>query len=236
MEKEEKKTKKRVRLLTMRNVYDKKISKFRFSGMWADYVSPEPEDHGIWLVYGAEKNGKTTFALMLANYLRQMARVLYLSAEEGISASIQDTCLQVGIPQECSNMYMYEYMPIEDLWEKLRDRRSAKVVFIDNASYYKDELMSREYGLLKLVRNFPDKLFVILAHEEKGKPHNAAARQASKLAKVIFHVQGLAAIVGGRVGNNVGRKIPIVEDRARLYHGDVLNDEPFNSNNHEQEN
>lgn len=40
MEKEEKKTKKRVRLLTMRNVYDKKISKFRFSGMWADYVSP----------------------------------------------------------------------------------------------------------------------------------------------------------------------------------------------------
>ena len=92
MEKEEKKPKKRVRLLTMRNVYDKKISKFRFSGMWADYVSPEPEDHGIWLVYGAEKNGKTTFALMLANYLRQMARVLYLSAEEGISASIQDTC------------------------------------------------------------------------------------------------------------------------------------------------
>lgn len=133
-------------------------------------------------------------------------------------------------------MYMYEYMPIEDLWEKLRDRRSAKVVFIDNASYYKDELMSREYGLLKLVRNFPEKLFVILAHEEKGKPHNAAARQASKLAKVIFHVQGLAAIVGGRVGNNVGRKIPIVEDRARLYHGDVLNDEPFNSNNNEQEN
>ena len=53
MEKEEKKPKKRVRLLTMRNVYDKKISKFRFSGMWADYVSPEPEDHGIWLVYGA---------------------------------------------------------------------------------------------------------------------------------------------------------------------------------------
>ena len=26
---------------------------------------PEPEDHGIWLIYGAEKNGKTTFALML---------------------------------------------------------------------------------------------------------------------------------------------------------------------------
>lgn len=86
MEKEEeKKPKKRVRLLTMRNVYDKKISKFQFDGMWAEYISPEPEDHGIWLIYGAEKNGKTTFALMLANYLRQMGRVLYLSAEEGIS-------------------------------------------------------------------------------------------------------------------------------------------------------
>lgn len=93
MEKEEeKKPKKRVRLLTMRNVYDKKISKFQFDGMWAEYVSPEPEDHGIWLIYGAEKNGKTTFALMLANYLRQMGRVLYLSAEEGISASILPIC------------------------------------------------------------------------------------------------------------------------------------------------
>ena len=160
---------------------------------------------------------------MLANYLRQMGRVLYLSAEEGISASIQDTCLQVGIPEECSNMYMYEYMPVEDLWEKLRDRRSAKVVFIDNASYYKDELMNKEYGLFKLIRKFPEKLFIILAHEEKGRPHNAAARQASKLAKVIFHVQGLAAEVSGRVGNNVGKKIPIVEERARLYHGNELN-------------
>ena len=224
MEKEEeKKPKKRVRLLTMRNVYDKKISKFQFDGMWAEYVSPEPEDHGIWLIYGAEKNGKTTFALMLANYLRQMGRVLYLSAEEGISASIQDTCLQVGIPEECSNMYMYEYMPVEDLWEKLRDRRSAKVVFIDNASYYRDELMNKEYGLLNLIRKFPEKLFIILAHEEKGRSHNAAARQASKLAKVIFHVQGLAAEVSGRVGNNVGKKIPIVEERARLYHGNELN-------------
>lgn len=46
MEKEEKKPKKRVRLLTMRNVYDKKISKFRFSGMWADYVSPSPRIMG----------------------------------------------------------------------------------------------------------------------------------------------------------------------------------------------
>ena len=83
--------------------------------------------------------------------------------------------------------------------------------------------MNKEYGLLKLIRKFPEKLFIILAHEEKGRPHNAAARQASKLAKLIFHVQGLAAEVSGRVGNNVGKKIPIVEERARLYHGNELN-------------
>lgn len=40
-------------------------------------------------------------------------------------------------------------------------------MFIDNASYYKDELMNKEYGLLKLIRKFPEKLFIILAHEEK---------------------------------------------------------------------
>ena len=214
--------KKRIRLLTMRNVYDKKTTHFNFTGIWAEKVDATPEDNGVWLVYGAEKNGKTTFSLMLANYLRTLTKILYLSAEEGIGAPIQKTCRMVGIPIDTPNMLMYEYMPIEDLWDKLRDRRSAKVVFIDNATWYKEELLDKQYGLMKMKREFPDKLFIVIAHESKGEPHNAAAKLASKAAKIIFHVQGLAAIVGGRVGENVGQKIPIIEERAKLYHGNEL--------------
>lgn len=213
---------KRRRVLTMRNVYEKKNTHFAFSGIWAERVDATPEDNGVWLIYGAEKNGKTTFALMLANYLRTLTKVLYMSAEEGISTPIQDTCLMLGIPAETPNLHMDEYMPIEDLWNMLKDRRSAKVVFIDNATWYKDELLNKEFGLMKLKKEFPDKLFIIIAHEAKGEPYNAAGKLASKTAKIIFRIQGLAAIVGGRVGGNVGKMIPVIEERAKLYHGDDL--------------
>ncbi len=46
--------------------------------------------------------------------------------------------------------------------------------------------------------NFGKSCFIILAHEEKGRPHNAAT--GFEAGKVIFHVQGLAAEVSGRVG------------------------------------
>lgn len=214
--------KRRIRVLTMRNVYEYKNSHFDFTGMWAEKVCPDPDDCGVWFIYGAEKNGKTTFALMLANYLRSMAKVLYISAEEGLRTPIRKACQLVGIPEDTTDMHMSDYLPIEDLWSKLRDRRSAKVIFIDNTTVYNEELQDKQFGLLKLMRAFPEKLFVIIGHEVKGEPYKAAAKRANQLASIIFHVQGLAAIVGGRVGENVGQKIPIIEERAKLYHGNDL--------------
>lgn len=220
--KPEEKPVRRRRVLTVRNVYEKKNTHFHFDGEWAEKISEEPEDNGVWLIYGAEKNGKTTFSLMLANYLSTMARVLYISAEEGISTPLQETCRRIGVSAGNARLHFDEYMPVEDLWHLLGTRRSPDVVFIDNATWYKEELLDKEMGLMALKKNFPRKLFVIIAHESKGEPYNAAGRLASKTAKIIFRVQGLAAIVGGRVGANAGSKIAIVEDRARIYHGNEL--------------
>ena len=75
------------RVLTIRNLYDKVYSYLPLSGEWTA-IGAETEDSGLWLIYGKEKNGKTTFALKLANYLSTMRKVLYVSAEENTDANI----------------------------------------------------------------------------------------------------------------------------------------------------
>lgn len=68
------------RALTIRNLYDKVFSFLPLEDEWLEAIGTETEDSGVWLIYGKEKNGKTTFALKLANYLSTMRKVLYISA------------------------------------------------------------------------------------------------------------------------------------------------------------
>lgn len=85
-----------------------------FDGLWAKPFG-QPEYNGVWIIYGIDKNGKTWFAIKLAGYLSTFDKVLYVSAEEGISLSIQDTLKRAGVTPDSRRMNMIEYIGIEDL-------------------------------------------------------------------------------------------------------------------------
>jgi adenosyl cobinamide kinase/adenosyl cobinamide phosphate guanylyltransferase len=203
------------RSLTVRNIYDKKHKTFAFDGVWHDVLG-NMATRGIILIYGREKNGKTWFALQLANMLSQYERVLYISAEEGVEKEFAESMRRAGIETGNRSIGFDEYVPLDELDERLQKRKSQRVVVVDNLTIYNDEFKNGNFR--KFVKTHEDKLLIFIAHEERGEPYTSSAKIASKLAKAIVRVQGLACFVGGRVP---GGRLMIDERTARLYHGDT---------------
>src|SRR5690606_22217670 len=130
-----------IRLLNTKNVLAKKFNKFeQLTGVFKDVLG-EPETYGIWLIYGAEKNGKTWLALMLAVHLSKLAKVLYISAEEGISSNFQDTLDRINLDHENRNLFYSDYLEIDEIKEILsRKKGRPAVIFFDNITVYNELL------------------------------------------------------------------------------------------------
>jgi KaiC/GvpD/RAD55 family RecA-like ATPase len=193
---------------------------FTFEPPWSLAFTSNPSRHGIWIVWGREKNGKTSFVLMLVKYLSTKAKVWYLSAEEGFGKEFCEAVVRAGITENDRNITISEYEPLEEVMKELRRKNSADVVVFDNLTVYRDELKKNVYQFLKA--EFPDKLFIFVAHEERKEPSPSTAVQCKKLAKTIVHIKGLRATVSGR---GVSGIYDIDEEKAELYWGGHSNEE-----------
>lgn len=206
------------RALSPKNLYDKKHDEFAFDGVWYDAMQ-NPDKNGAWLIWGNEKNGKTWVTLILANYLSEFERVHYMSAEEGTGKAFIESLKRAKISPTNRSLHFGEYETVEELYIRLKRRNGPKVVIIDNITAYNDEL--KNGGFKKLLRDFPDVLFIFLAHEDRGEPYTATAKLVKRWAKIIFYVEGLACNISGRCK---GGKVVVDEERAELYHGhQILN-------------
>lgn len=199
--------------MSIKSLYKRKYSTIPLTGDWKR-VFGQPEDKGCWLIYGDEKNGKTWFALMLADLLSKFLNTRYISAEEGDGMTFQESVQRSGIDAN-SMLKIYAYIPLDELYAILKKKRSPKCIFIDNITVYNEELKNGK--LRKLLKDFPDKLFVFVAHMENNEPYTATAKMAKRLAKVIVRVEGLACQVFGRVP---GGMLYIHKTKAKIYHGE----------------
>jgi hypothetical protein len=173
------------------------------------------ERKGCWIVYGCEKNGKTWFTLRLAKEMAKHERVAYISAEEGLDGSFINAVRRAGIVAS-DNIFWDEYLSVGDIIEKFQKRRSANIIVIDNLTMYSDEMKPTEIKK-RLLDGLPSKLIIFVAHEERKEPYPAIARMAKKLAKVIFHIEGMKAFVTSRF--SPGGEIIIDEEKSEIYHG-----------------
>ena len=206
------------RALNVRNLFAMKHELFQLDGIWHDTIG-SPERNGAWLIWGSEKNGKTWFTLLLSNYLSDFEKVHYISAEEGLCSDFIDTCRRAKINLFNKKLQFHGYEPLVDLYKRLKRRQAPKIVVIDNITIYNDEL--KNGALRKLLNDFPQMLFIFLAHEDRGLPYTATAKMTRKIAKRIFYIEGLSCQVSGRCP---GGTLTIDEERAALYHGhSILN-------------
>ncbi len=187
---------------------------FDFEGVYRDVLGT-PEKGGIWIIYGKEKHGKTQHALKLAEMLSKHVKVNYASGEEGLSYTFSESYERAQLDPKNKRLKFYDAPSIEEIDEGLGKRNSAKAVFIDNETYYRDEL---KYGVVReLHKKYKSKkLFIYICHEERGEPDGATSKLIRKLANVVMRVEGLNCFVSGRCPGGI---ITINEEKAEVYHG-----------------
>jgi hypothetical protein len=205
------------RAISVKTLFNKTYNEFEFTGVWGNVLG-NPEKGKEWLIYGDEKNGKTLFALKLAEYISQFENVLYISAEEGTGKSFQENAKnRAKIDFKKAKIKFLEYEPLDEVEAILSKRQSPKVVFFDNMTAYKDEFVNGRYK--KLTTKFPTITMVFIAHEDRGEPYTAAAKLCKKLARIIFRVEGMVANI---TGSCPGGQIIIDEQTAQLIYGSQI--------------
>jgi len=202
------------RLLSNRDVSKAAFDVAPFEGEWLAAFG-QPELKGTWTIFGTSGSGKTTFALMLCKYLSQFRKVMFDSIEQGLSLSLQMAWERVGMNEAGRGVVFADRVLLEELRERLKKPKSAQVVIIDSITAMEG---FRKSDYAALVKEFPAKLFIFLAHEKNHKAHPAVAEYVRCLSDVKICVEGYAARVLSRYATAGGYDFIIWEDGYRTYH------------------
>lgn len=192
-----------------------------FTGRWLASFG-RPELRGAWIIYGESGGGKTHLALELLKYLsRFVDRAAYDTLEQGLSLSFQNAWKDTAMQEVGSRVIVLAKEPVTELRERLRKRKSPDVVVIDSITAL---VGFTRTVFMELMNEFPDKLFIFVAHEENGKPYPAIAQYVRKLSEVKIRVEGYKAFVTTRFkcGEEGGADFVIWEQGATGYWVDKL--------------
>jgi hypothetical protein len=191
------------------NVLQAEFTTLELSGFWEEAIGV-PEASGTWFIYGPPKNGKTSFALLLAKELSRCRRVVYNSIEEGMSLSMKMAMKRANMPATGCRMALVK-QEYPELIEYLGRSKSPDIVFIDSIQFM--DLKFGEYKKMKAL--FPHKLFVYISHIEGRVPEGLTARRIWRDANVVFRVEGLKAFPTSRYGG--GQAVSISEEAAAYW-------------------
>ena len=178
----------------------------------------KPELHGAWIIFGESGSGKTHFAMELLKYLSNfVAKGAYDTLEQGMSFSFQRAWNDANMAEAGSKVIVLNKEQLPELRERLRKRRSPQVIVIDSITAMSGFTRSL-FG--SLLNDFPDKLFIFIAHEENGSPYPTIARHVRKLSDVKIRVEGFKAYVTTRFAcdEGGGEDFVIWEEGAARYY------------------
>ena len=196
--------------LSVSKVLSAKFHTLDIDGDWQAAIG-QPELTGSWMIYGPPKNGKTTFAMMLAKYLSKYARVAYDSIEEGLSKTIQMAMERVNMKEVGGRVVLLDKEPFGELVKRLHRQKSPDVVIIDSVQFM--DLRFDEYKRLKTA--FPDKLFVYVSHVSGRQPDGQVAKRIWRDANVFFRIRGYRAFPTSRYGG--GAYIDVWPEEAEKF-------------------
>ena len=199
------------RALSVSDIRRFKANTINFEGKWLESIGC-PELTGTWILWGNSANGKTRFALQLAKYLAQHCRVAYNTLEEGLSKSIQDAIIDVGMDDVSRNFMLLDKEPVSELYIRLKKKKSPDVVIIDSLQY--TGLNYNEYK--KLRDEFRNKLFIFISHADGNEPKGNVAKSIKYDAFVKIRIEGYKAFPVSRFGG--GKEYVIWEKGAVEYY------------------
>ncbi len=193
--------------LTYENIKKARRTYIPLSGEFQEVFS-NPQDKGVWLIWGSSGSGKSSFVMQLVAELVKHYKVLYNSKEEDpTDDEFFDRMEMFGVGNRRNNFQAAEDN-INELMARLSKKASAKVVIIDSATYFFTGETGRpleEY--FRLTKAFPDKIFIITAHAKGEKPRTELETSIMFDARMKIFVDAYAATNKGR---KYGRKNPYI--------------------------
>lgn len=210
------------RLLSNNDVARATFDVAPFDGQWLASFG-RPELRGTWTIFGTSGSGKTTFALQLCKYLSTFRKTMYDSLEQGLSRSMQIAWERVGMSESGRGIVFGDMVTLDELKAKLKKPKSAGIVLIDSVTAIQG---FHKVDYANLVKQFPQKLFIFIAHEKSRKAHPAVAEYIRCLSDVKIHVEGYQAFVSSRFANTEageGQDFIIWDQGAAEYWANKLN-------------
>ena len=188
--------------LTVANIVAQKITRVLFKGEFYQAFR-EPQNKGVWFIWGGSGSGKSYFLMMLAKeFARCNLKTFYNLLEEELDDSdfIERTnTVGMNAVKEHYKAASYNY---EQLCQYLDTRgNKVDVLFIDSGIYFFKSF--EQY--LEFKRKYRNKIIVISGHAQGGNPRSELEKSLMYDAKQkIFCTGYLASCKGRTIGPNGG--------------------------------
>ena len=191
--------------LTVANIQNQSIKKIPFMGKWLDAFG-NPQDRGLWFVWGGSGSGKSTFLMMLAKALALLGYSVFynLLEEETDDLDYIERTKLIGM-QDVKDTFLTASYSLTELDTYLSKRDSPDVVVIDSIPYLTksfDEWMRFKIKWAK------KKILIVSGHAKGKNPSTEMQERVMFDAKMKIFVTAYLAICKGRtIGKNGGRFI-----------------------------
>ncbi len=191
-----------LKALTVANIVNQKVSRIAFEGKFYEAFK-QPQDKGVWFVWGGSGSGKSTFILMLCKALANLEHKVFLDLlEEDMDDTDFIDRINLMEMQEVQSHFLARSYDYKDLVTYLKRKDSAKVVVIDSATYFFESF--EQYKQFK--RMFREKIIIITGHASGKNPKSGLEDAIMFDAKMKIYVNGYMAYCRGRtIGPNGGK-------------------------------
>lgn len=193
-----------LKAFTVANIINQTIRRILFTGVWFQAFK-QPQDKGVWLVWGTSGSGKSYFIMMLGKAMAQMGYSVFLNlCEEDMDDSDFIERVETLEMNDVKDNFLARTYNYEELVIYLKRKKSPKVVIIDSATYFFESF--EQYKDFK--KMFKEKIIIITAHARGEKPKFELEDRIMFDAKMKIFINGFLAICKGRtIGPNGGRFI-----------------------------
>ena len=171
----------------------------QLEGAWGDCFG-EIDRTGVVFFWGQSGNGKSSAVMSLAKELTKHGKVIYISLEEGLSYSFQNTLRRYSM-QDCGARFqVVAGETMEDLSKRLLKHKSPDFIIIDSFQY--TQMSYRSY--IEFKNKHSNKLLIFVSHADGKQPAGRAARSVKYDASLKVWVEGYRAFSNGRFFGSTG--------------------------------
>lgn len=193
--------------LTVTNIINQKVTviDFKTNHPMLYQAFGNPQNKGVWFVWGASGSGKSSLVLDLSKAFSENSKTIFNELEEDIDDLDFITRMQIKSMQDVKDNFLTASYNYDELCEYLEKRDSPKVIVINSATYFFKDL--QQY--FDFTNKYKRKKIIIITGMAKG--NNPYSELETKIMydanKKIFCSGYLALCKGRTIGPNGGTYI-----------------------------